>query len=111
MAEPQSIPNLDALHEAIHQPVAVVMKHSPICSVSTAAYRELEAFASARPDIPTYVVNVFTARSLARHMAAETGIRHASPQAFVFENGEVKWVDSHFQVTADALASQVPKRA
>ena len=105
------LPDQNTLHKALAEPVSIVLKHSPICGVSTAAHREVQRFASANPNVPCYVVNVFTARSIARQMAADTGIAHASPQAFVFRNGKVQWVASHYQVTAEALEEAVGEKA
>ncbi len=105
------LPDQTTLRKALAEPVSIVLKHSPICGVSTAAHREVQRFAGAHHDVPCYVVNVFTARSIARQMAADTGIAHASPQALLFRNGKVEWVASHYQVTAEALEDAIAKGA
>lgn len=105
------LPDQSTLRKALTEPVSIVLKHSPICGVSSAAHREVQRFATAHRDVPCYVVNVFTARSIARQMAADTGIAHASPQAFLFRNGRTEWVASHYQVTAEALEEAMGKNA
>jgi len=53
------------------------------------------------------MVDVIRQRPLSREIAARLGIRHESPQTILIRGGAVGWHASHYDVTADALATQV----
>ena len=86
--------------------LALLYKHSPTCGMCRAALYEVEAFMSRHPDADVYVVDVLTQRGLSQDIAARTGITHESPQAVLFRAGRALWSDSHYGITADALARQ-----
>jgi len=62
------------------------------------------------PAVPVYLVDVLDQRPLSQALAARLGIRHESPQAIVLQSGTPVWHDSHFAVTADALAAALFER-
>lgn len=81
-----------------------VFKHSLTCPISGAALREYEAFAAGGDDESRCaLIEVQTARQLSDELARRTGIRHESPQALLFQDGEVKWHASHWRIKADSL--------
>jgi bacillithiol system protein YtxJ len=88
-------------------PVAVLYKHSPTCGLSDMALDEVAAFSLQHPDIPIYQVDVLSQRPLSNEIEAVLGIRHESPQAFVFRDGGVTWHGSHRRVQRGTLADQV----
>lgn len=88
-------------------PVAVLYKHSPTCGLSSMALDEVEAFSAQHPDVPIYLVDVLSQRTLSNEIEATLGIRHESPQAFVFRDGAVVWHGSHRRVQRGTLAEQV----
>jgi bacillithiol system protein YtxJ len=88
-------------------PVAVLYKHSPTCGLSSMALDEVEAFSAQHPDVPIYMVDVLSQRPLSNEIEAILGIRHESPQAFVFHRGAVVWHGSHRRVQRAMLAEQV----
>jgi bacillithiol system protein YtxJ len=88
-------------------PVAVLYKHSPTCGLSSMALDEVEAFSAQHPDVPVYLVDVLAQRPLSNAIEATLGIRHESPQAFVFRQGTVVWHGSHRRVQRAALIEQV----
>jgi bacillithiol system protein YtxJ len=83
------------------QPV-VIFKHSATCSISAAAYSEMEQFSG-----EVILVEVQRARELSREIEKQTGIRHESPQVLVLENGKVVWSASHFKVKAHSVTEAV----
>lgn len=87
--------------------VAVLYKHSPTCGLSEMALDEITAFSAHHPDIPIHVVDVLAQRPLSNEIERSLGIRHESPQAFVFRDGEVCWHGSHRRVQRGTLAEQV----
>ncbi len=86
-------------------PAVLLFKHSPICPISTAALREWEAFSAAEPTSPKLFVDVIADRPVARGLAEECGVAHASPQAILFRGGRPVWDASHEAITAAALSA------
>ena len=84
--------------------LALLYKHSPTCGVCRAALREVEAFMQEYPDAEVYAVDVLAHRDLSQRVAARTGITHESPQVIIFRGGSPLWSDSHFGITAGAIA-------
>lgn len=81
------------------------LKHSLTCPISHAAYKEYEKYANENRDIPTYYLAVQDSRPLSNEIAEKFQIKHESPQAFLFSNGEVVWNVSHWKITNRSLAS------
>ncbi len=67
----------------------------------------MQRFLQERPEVPVYLVDVIRQRPLSREIAAHLGIEHESPQTILIRCGAVRWHASHYDVTADALATQV----
>lgn len=97
----------EALEELLNRskegPV-VIFKHSTTCSVSAAAYDEMEQF-----DGEVALIEVQRARDLSREIEKKTGIPHETPQVIVIEKGKVVWNASHWKVTAQAVADAVQR--
>lgn len=104
-----SVKNRTTLQEALAAPAALIYKHSPACYASTRAYREVQAFAAAEPDVPVYMVDVIYDRPLSREIEATLGILHESPQAILLRFGEPVWHTSHFRITADTLRREADR--
>jgi bacillithiol system protein YtxJ len=86
--------------------LAILYKHSLTCGVCAAALGEVEAFLSQYPDADVYIIDVLAQRALSQRIAARAGIRHESPQIILFQRGTPRWSDSHYGITAAALAEQ-----
>jgi bacillithiol system protein YtxJ len=84
--------------------LAILYKHSPTCGICAAALKEVEAFLGRLPDAEVYVIDVLAQRDLSQRIAARAGIRHESPQVILFQRGTPRWNDSHYAITAEALA-------
>lgn len=83
----------------------LLLKHSSTCPISQAAYEEYEKFASEYEN--TYYLVVQEERSLSNHVAEKLHIKHESPQAILFKNGEAVWHASHWKITYDSLKKAV----
>ena len=81
----------------------LLFKHSPICGVSEEAFGQYRSFLEAHPDAATGWIDVIGQRPAVRQLAAETGVRHESPQALLFRNGNVVWSASHWSITRETL--------
>jgi bacillithiol system protein YtxJ len=82
----------------------VFLKHSVTCPISQAAYEAYEKFADDFPNLKSYYLTVQDSRPLSDYIASAYNIKHESPQAFFFKNGEVIWHASHWKIAYDALA-------
>ena len=87
--------------------LSILFKKSPICPVSHAAEREVESFIEQTPSIKSYVVDVIGQHPLSQEIAQETGIRHESPQVFLFKSGEKIWSGSHYKIKANELLKEI----
>ena len=85
---------------------AVLYKHSPSCTLSALALRQVLRFAQGHPDVPVYVVDVVGQRALSDQIESTLRVRHRSPQAIFLRRGAVVWDTSHLGVTARRLARQ-----
>ncbi len=92
------INTLDEWFNRSHQKAVVLFKHSSPCPISSAAHREMKGVSA---EVGLIVVQ--RAGDVSREVAARTGVRHESPQAFVLLNGQSVWTASHWNITADAV--------
>lgn len=89
----------------------VIFKHSATCGTSAQAYDEVEEFLHASPESRVYIVDVWSGRALARHIAQTLNVRHESPQLLVVWNGQVVWHGSHFRANAESLGHALARLA
>lgn len=85
----------------------VLFKHSPACSRSARAARDVERFASANPEVTVRVIDVIGQRPLSREIASRFGIEHESPQVLILRDGELAWSASHSSITPTSLSDAV----
>lgn len=95
------------LDRALASERAILYKHSSRCIVSSGSFEEVRSFAESHPDWPVYVLKVIEVRRLFDAVAAQLGIRHQSPQAFVIRDGECVWDGSHSEISEDELDRQL----
>lgn len=107
---PPRFPDLAALDRAFTAPLFLVFKHSSRCEISTAAFSEYEAFAAARPDVPTAWIDVIAERPWSLRVAEKSGVAHESPQALLVRDGRVAWHASHGKITRRALETAAGPR-
>lgn len=79
-----------------------LLKHSITCPISAEAKREYEAF-SEQANVPLYILHVQEARPLSNEIAEKYKIKHESPQVLYFQDNQVKWNASHWNITSKTL--------
>ncbi len=99
--------NYDHIIETSNTRPVLLLKHSTICGVSTAAKREFDSFAEDKPEFDFWQVLVCEDRPLSQEIAEKTGIPHQSPQVVLFHKGKAIWDCSHGQITGFSLSSAV----
>jgi bacillithiol system protein YtxJ len=92
-------------------PLRFIYKHSPTCSLSALAAEQVTQFQSQRPTCPVQWLDVFAERGECQRIEQETGVRHESPQALLFDGARVVWHASHRRVTAEAMAAALDAHA
>ncbi len=91
------------IEAALRLPRAWILKHSTACSISSAAYGEVRAYAEAHPDEPVAVIIIQTHRPISNWLAQKLSAVHQSPQLFLVENGKVRWQTTHWSISAAAM--------
>ena len=91
------------LSEAVRAKRFLLIKHSFRCPISARAFDEYQAFIDTHPRTSHGWIDVVAQRPLSLDVAKDTGIRHESPQAIVFEHGKVIWNASHGSITRATL--------
>lgn len=88
-------------------PLVLVYKHSPICGISAAALKEVQAFAESHPAVPVWRVDVVRQRALSQRIAVDLGVGHASPQVILLSRGLAVRSESHFRISRVAIAKDI----
>ena len=99
-----SIDRLDRLFEESFERPIVLLKHSSTCGISAGVYQEVGFVAA-----DVNVVIIQTHRDLSNAIAARTGVRHESPQAFVLRHGKPVYYASHYDIEAERIAETLGK--
>ena len=104
-----SVDHLEPVFDSSHKKPVLIFKHSLTCPVSDAAFREYNKFLAASDGgaVDYRLVEVQNARPVSDAIETRSGIRHESPQAILFRDGQPVWHASHFAITAKSLAEAV----
>ena len=107
MTHTTKLQSIEELNEFVNQPgKRLILKHSTICPISTAAHDELEAFLIEQA-IPAALILVREDRPVSNEVEARYGIKHESPQIFLLEDNHVKWHTSHWKITKQAIKEAI----
>ncbi|SFB17787.1 MULTISPECIES: bacillithiol system redox-active protein YtxJ [unclassified Bacillus (in: firmicutes)] len=85
----------------------LLLKHSSTCPISHAGYDEYKKFVSNHPDMNACYLIVQDSRPLSNEIAEKFQVKHESPQAILFVNGEVEWHASHWKITNKSLEAAI----
>lgn len=83
-----------------------LLKNSTTCNVSADAFAAYSELANELKDVTLYYLNVQEARPLSNAIADRFQVKHESPQALLFTDGELKWHASHWKLTYNELKKQ-----
>ena len=107
---PDATTALEEIRSTSREGPVLVLKKSPICSISSRAEQQLSRFLSNLPEDRTVriaILDVLDQKDLARGLTEALGIPHASPQALLFAEGDLRWHASHGNLTTTAFAEQL----
>ncbi|CAH0346838.1 bacillithiol system redox-active protein YtxJ [Bacillus sp. CECT 9360] len=101
----RKIETQEQFEELAKQDSFLLIKHSLTCPVSGAAFEEYEGFLEEHADLNTAYLAVQEARPLSNYVADTFNIKHETPQAILFKNGEPVWNASHWKITNESLSN------
>lgn len=103
------ISNEEELERLVHSDDAshfnLILKHSSRCMISTMAKNRLER--KPLDQISYYIIDVISHRSTSNTLSKVTGVRHESPQCFLFWGSELVEVQSHGAIDVSDLRGKV----
>ncbi len=101
--EVNTLHSIEQLDQFIGEPgKRLLLKHSTVCPISTAAYEEFQAYLK-NHEVPAAVILVREDRPVSNEVAERYEIKHESPQVFLLEDGQVKWHTSHWKITQQSI--------
>jgi bacillithiol system protein YtxJ len=80
------------------------------CGQTDETFARLQSTLTSRDDAAFGLIRVVEARAASDHLAERTGVRHESPQLFVFRDGALTLSRSHWDITAEVLAAALGAR-
>ncbi|WP_026908795.1 bacillithiol system redox-active protein YtxJ [Paucisalibacillus globulus] len=94
----------DAMETSANKPI-LLFKHSTSCSNSARALKQYQEFLenSDEEKIGSYLVKVQKTRVVSNQIEADTGVKHESPQIFLFKDKKVLWHTSHSKIKVHAI--------
>jgi bacillithiol system protein YtxJ len=101
----RTVQDYQQLIQDSHSRPVLLLKHSTRCPISASRWRAFQEFAEDETRADFYRVLVVENRSLAQHITQDTGIRHESPQAFLFDKGQAIWNSSHWSITPESMST------
>lgn len=85
----------------------LLLKHSVTCGVSRKAMEEYKKFIEGEDGFDYYYLVVQTDRGLSDYVAKVLGVKHESPQLFLFRDGDLVWHDSHYLINVEEISKHV----
>jgi bacillithiol system protein YtxJ len=74
------------------------------CHKTNETFTHVQAHLEQREDIPLGILRVVEARPASNHVAELTGVRHESPQIFLFRDGRAVFNRDNWDITDEAIA-------
>lgn len=96
---------LEELFSRSQKGPVLILKHSLICPVSSAAERRFASFVAGQQAVQVGLIEIQRSRPLSNEVASRTGVRHESPQALLIIDGQAVWHASHGAIDAASLTA------
>jgi bacillithiol system protein YtxJ len=89
----------------------LLIKHSTACPISAEALKEFKIYTQqAKRSLQFALVMVIETRPVSNEIAAETHVKHESPQVLLIRDQEVLWHTSHWNITVEKLEQEINSR-
>ena len=79
------------------------------CHKTSETFTHVQAHLEQRDDIPLGVIRVVESRPASNHVASLTGVRHESPQIFLFRDGQAVFNRDNWDITHDAVGDALQR--
>ena len=112
MAQLQQLTSMEQWEQALKgtssKPL-LVFKHSTTCPISAGAHEELLHYIQDDTGLPVdySLVRVIEERPISNAIAEQLGVKHASPQAILVQDGQAVWDTSHWHITYALLSEKL----
>jgi bacillithiol system protein YtxJ len=73
------------------------------CHKTQETFSHVEALLGPREDLPLGIIRVVEARPASNRVAEVTGVRHESPQIFLFKDGKAVFDRDNWDITAESI--------
>ena len=97
----------EEFNQLVGEGTFLFFKHSLTCPISAQAFQNYQQFVKGNPEVKTAYLAVQEAKPLSNYVAETYGIRHESPQAIVFTDGQPVWNESHSRITKSSLSEAI----
>ncbi len=87
------------------QKFPLILKHSKRCVLSGMAKNRLERNVDDR--LSYYIIDVIANRNISNLLAEKTGVRHESPQMFLFNGNSLISVKSHMAIDSSEVSTKL----
>ena len=87
------------------QKFPLILKHSKRCVLSGMAKNRLERNADSR--ISYYIIDVISNRGISNILSDRTGVKHESPQMYLFSGSNLISVKSHMAINSSELTTRL----
>ena len=94
----------DAMETSTTKPI-LLFKHSTSCPNSARAFKQYQLFLDNldEEEIGGYLVKIQKTRVVSNQIEADTGVKHESPQIFLFKDRKVLWHTSHSKIKVNTI--------
>lgn len=99
--------DIDAIKSKSSEKPIVIFKHSTSCAISATALGRFERKWNSNTDAELHLLNLLQHRDLSAQIAADFGVPHQSPQILLIKNGKSVYDESHFGISAEAIAEKL----
>lgn len=80
-----------------------IFKHSTRCSISSVAKSRLSSSWDFNEDLPIYILDLISFRSLSSLIAAKFNVEHESPQLIIVKDGKSIYDTSHMSISVNSI--------
>ncbi len=84
----------------------LIFKHSTRCGISSMALRQFESAWKDSSEIKLWYLDLLSYRDLSGKIAQKLNVQHQSPQALLFQDGQVLYHSSHHSIDATTIQNE-----
>jgi bacillithiol system protein YtxJ len=109
--ELETMEDWQACLEDSYEAPQLLIKHSTACPISAEALKEFKIYSGqAKRHMQFALVKVIESREISNEIAAESHVKHESPQVLLIRDQEVLWHTSHWNITVEKLEQEINAR-